>query len=198
MQLVMRIVGAALSLYSILIFVRIMLSWWSGVSFGRAHEILCGITDPYLFWFRRFAFLRVGNIDLSPIVALAVLSVANNLALVIGNSGRITLGLVAVLVLQVVWSAVSFVLGFFTVIVGLRLFAYLVRANIYGPFWQIIASISEPILYRMNRLLFRGRFIPFLRGMLITLAVLIALIALIGWGVDALTGFLLANSRIIF
>jgi YggT family protein len=188
MQLVMRVLGTVLSLYSILIFVRIILSWWSGANFGRACEFLCGITDPYLNWFRRFSFLRLGNIDLSPIVALAVLSIANNLALVIGRFGHVTPGFVFALVLQVIWSAVSFILGFFAIIIGLRLLAYFMRANIYHPFWRIVGSISEPLLYRFNRLIFRGRPVSFVRGMVISIAALIAVILLVGWGVDMLTG----------
>jgi YggT family protein len=186
----MRIVGSALSLYSIIIFIRIMLSWWSGVNFGRFYEFLRDITDPYLFWFHRFRFLRLGNIDLSPIAALAVLSIANNIAFVMGGVGRITLGLVFALALQVIWSAVSFVLGFFAVIIGLRLLAYVVRANIYHPFWQIIASISEPALYRISRVLFRSRPVSFVHSMVIAIAVLAGLMMLLGWGVNVLTGLL--------
>ena len=194
MQLVMRIVGSALSLYSIVIFVRIMLSWWSGVNFGRFYDVVRDITDPYLHWFRRFSFLRLGNIDLSPIAALAVLSIANNIAFVIGSAGRITLGFVLALALQVIWSALSFVLGFFAVIIGLRLLAHVIRANIYNPFWQIVGSISEPILYRLCRILFRNRFVPFFHSMVIAIAVLVGLTIVIGWGVNVLAGILLAVS----
>jgi YggT family protein len=175
-----------------------MLSWWSGVNFGRAYTFLRDITDPYLLWFRRFSFLRLGNIDLSPIAALAVLSIANNIALVIGNAGRITLAFVLALALQVIWSALSFVLGFFTVIIALRLLAYLIRANIYHPFWQIIASISEPVLYRIGRMLFRGRPVPFVHSMIISIAVLAGLVLLVGWGVDVLSRLLLAVPGAVF
>jgi YggT family protein len=190
----MRIVGSVLSLYSIIIFIRIMLSWWSGFSFGRFYDVLRDITDPYLHWFRRFTFLRLGNIDLSPIAALAVLSIANNIALVIGSVGHITLGFVLALALQVIWSALSFVLGFFAVIIGLRLLAYVMRSNIYNPFWQIIGSISEPVLYRLNRILFRNRLVPFVHSMVIAVAVLVGLTTVIGWGVKVLTGILLTVS----
>ncbi|MDR1470531.1 MAG: YggT family protein [Spirochaetaceae bacterium] len=198
MQLVMRIVGSALSLYSVIIFIRIMLSWWSGVNFGRFYELLRDITDPYLLWFRRFSFLRLGNIDLSPIAALAVLSIANNIAFVVGSAGRITLGLVLALVLQVMWSALSFVLGFFAVVIGLRLLAYFVRANTYHPFWQIIGSISEPALYRISRMLFRNRPVSFVHSMVVAIAVLAGLILLVGWGVNVLSGLLLVVPKTAF
>jgi YggT family protein len=152
---------------------------------------LCGITDPYLNWFRRFSFLRLGNIDLSPVAALALLSIVNNIAIIIGNSGRITLGFVLALALQVVWSAVSFILGFFAAVIGLRLLAYFLRANIYHPFWRIIASISEPILYQTNRLFFRSKPVPFVNGMIAALVSLLALITLLGAGVMVLSRFLL-------
>ncbi|GHV75501.1 membrane protein [Spirochaetia bacterium] len=174
---IMNILGGITSLYMILIFIRIMLTWFSGPrgQFGRAYGLLSGITDPYLNWFRRFRFLQVANLDLSPIAALAILSVANNIFLTIARFGTITFGIILSMLTAVVWSAVSFILSFFIIIVALRLIAYLAGRDVYHGFWRIIDQISQPILYRLNRLIFGRRLVRYMTGILSSLGLLLIL-----------------------
>jgi YggT family protein len=185
MDYIIRLIASGISglliLYSIIIFIRIILTWFSGVDFGRFYIYLCRITDPYLFWFRKFNIFRAGSVDLSPIVALAVLTIANNIISQIAKTGKITLGFILALLLSVVWSAVSFIIIFFIVIVALRLLAYLISANIYSPFWQIVDFLSRPVIFNVNRFFFRNRIINYLSGILITIAALIVLFGLLGF-----------------
>jgi YggT family protein len=172
---IMNILSGIISLYMILIFIRIMLTWFSGAHFGRASNLLGSITDPYLEWFHRFSFLRVANLDLSPIVALAILSVMNSVFLTLGRYGHITLGIVLSMVISVLWSAASFILSFFIIILGLRLIAYLTSRNVYGGLWRIIDSVSQPILYRINRIIFGKRLVRYMTGILTSIGVLLIL-----------------------
>ncbi|MDR1108080.1 MAG: YggT family protein [Spirochaetaceae bacterium] len=172
---IMNVLGGITGIYIFLIFIRILLTWFSGARYGRPYDILCSLTDPYLAWFRRFSFLQTPVFDLSPIAALAVLSVANNIFTTIGRYGSITLGLILALVLSALWSALSFILGFFIFILVVRLFAYLTNRNVYGNFWRIIDTISQPVLYRINRLLFRRRLVNYLTGLLCALGLLAVL-----------------------
>ncbi|MDR2257638.1 MAG: YggT family protein, partial [Treponema sp.] len=71
MRIIMNLLAGLTGLYTLLIFIRIMLTWFGNVRFGRPAEILGRITDPYLDWWRRFP-LRAGFLDLSPILGLAV------------------------------------------------------------------------------------------------------------------------------
>lgn len=169
----MNILGGLTGIYSLLILIRILLTWFSGARYGRPYEILSSITDPYLNWFRRFSFLRTSVFDLSPIAALAVLSLVNTIFTTIGRYGRITVGIILALTLSALWSAVSFVLSFFIIILALRLFAYLSSRNTYQTFWRIIDSISQPVLYRINRIIFRNRLVNYLTGILVSLGVLL-------------------------
>jgi YggT family protein len=177
----MNILRGLTGVYTLLIFIRILLTWFSGARYGKPYDILCGITDPYLNWFRRFSFLQTPIFDLSPIAALAVLSLVNNIFTTIERYGRITLGIILALVLSALWSALSFLLGFFILMLVLRLFAYLTNRNIYGSFWRIIDIISQPVLYRINRIIFRNRLVNYLTGLLSSLGVL--LILRIGLGI---------------
>ncbi|GHT85839.1 membrane protein [Spirochaetia bacterium] len=172
-----RLLGALTSFYMILIFIRIMLSWFSGPGgqFGRAHQLLSGATDPYLNWFRRFRFLQVANLDLSPIAALAILSALNNIFLTIAQFGTISLGFILSMLCSILWSAVSFILSFFIIIVTLRLVAYLAGRDVYHGFWRIIDRLSQPIIYRLNRMIFGRRLVRYMTGILSSLGALLVL-----------------------
>lgn len=177
----MTVLSGALNIFSVLIFVRIVLSWFGGSgAFGRPFDILRGITDPYLNYFRRFTALRAGNIDLSPVIALAVLSIANRIFSDIARFDRISLGMIFALCLGAIWSAVSFIIGFLTLVLVLRLVAYLVNADTYTSFWRIIDVIASPVQFRVNRILFKNRIVNYLTGLLLSIAALIFLGAALG------------------
>jgi YggT family protein len=175
MQIIFGFLTGLLGLYSLLIIIRIILTWFSGGQFGRPAEILALITDPYLDWWRRRLNLRAGYLDLSPIVAMAALSVAQTICSAIAQTGRITLGLMLAVCVSALWSAVSFILGFCVVILVLRLIAYLVNANMFGIFWRVIDSISKPIQYRVTRIVFGKRLVRFSTSIIVTILVLSAL-----------------------
>jgi YggT family protein len=190
MQRIMDILGSLAGAYMLLIFVRVMLTWFSGAHFGRPAAILSRITDPYLNWWRRFPILRTGFIDLSPIAAMAALSLAQNVFNIVARSGFISLGLVLAIAVSSLWSAASFILGFFAVILGLRLIAYLTNQNVYSSFWRIIDSISRPVLYRITRFFFRSRIINYRSGIILSIVILLALMAAGGFAIDKVTPLL--------
>jgi YggT family protein len=85
-------VGTLLLIYTILIFIRVLMSWFTRIPYNRALnaflEFVRETTDPYLNLFRRFVpMVRIGPgaLDLSPIVAIIVLSIV----------GRIVVNLIA-------------------------------------------------------------------------------------------------------
>jgi YggT family protein len=175
MSFIMNMVGSLAGLYLLLIFIRVIFSWFSGAHLGRPVEFLARITDPYLDWWRRFPALRAGFLDLSPIAAMTALSLVQTICGVMARYGRITIGLLITIVLQSVWSVISFILGFLIIVLLLRLLAYLTNRNIYSTFWRIIDSIAQPVLYRVTRFFFRRRLINYLSGILLTTGVLAAL-----------------------
>jgi YggT family protein len=170
-----------LNIYSVLIFIRVVLAWFSGIDFGRLYTYLCRITDPYLFWFSRFGILRTGSIDLSPIVSIAVLRIFTNVLEITAEKGTITISFILMLILSAVWGAVSFIIAFFTIIVIIRLSGYLISANIYSPFWQVIDYISRPVIFNINRILFRRRVVNYLVGIISAIVSLVVLYALLNF-----------------
>ena len=172
-----QILGALsflVSVYMLLIFIRIILTWFSGMDQGGLPEILGRVTDPYLNWFRRFQALRIGYLDLSPIVALGVLSLVNLVLNNLAAYGTITIGRILDLVLQVAWGAVSFFLGFLIIVLILRLIFYLLKLG-SNPFCSIIESVSRPVIFRINRYIFRNRILIFTTSLIVSITFLVLL-----------------------
>jgi YggT family protein len=190
MRFILNLLGGLAGLYLLLIFIRVMLSWFSTPSLGRPVELLARITDPYLDWWRRFPILRTGFLDLSPVAAMVTLSMVQTACDIAASYGRISLGILLAIVLQAAWSILSFVLGFFIIVLLLRLIAYLSNRNIYSTFWRIVDSISQPVLYRITRIFYRRRLINYLAGLFLSLGVLAALeiggYALVAWLLEIL------------
>ncbi|GHV69394.1 membrane protein [Spirochaetia bacterium] len=167
------LISGLISVYSFLIMVRIILTWFSRSNYGRPQEFLVRITDPYLAWFRRFPALRTPTLDFSPIVALAALSLAGRIFYIIGITGRISLGTILAVILSGAWSAVSFLLGFFILALLLRLAASFFN---FGTFFRnIIDTISRPVLYRVTRIFFRRRLVNYRTAIIMALVFLAAI-----------------------
>jgi YggT family protein len=186
----MKVLSFLVNIYMIILTVRIILTWFSGFGTGGLQEALARITDPYLDWFRRFTFLRIGALDLSPIAALGVLSLFNRVFSTLAFYGHITVGVILAITLLTAWSAVSFFLGFLIIILVLRLIAYMLNQNTFSSFWRIIDTISQPVLYRINRFFFRGRIVNYLSGIILSVASLAAAYVVLGFIVSRLAGVL--------
>jgi len=74
-ELLTNTLAQFLNIYLLLIFVRILLTWFPTVEWmNQLTSVLSPITDPYLNVFRSF-IPPIGGLDLSPIVAIIVLQV---------------------------------------------------------------------------------------------------------------------------
>lgn len=190
LQPVMRVVSSAISIYMIVLFIRILMTWFQGVRHGRTMEILRRVTDPYLNWFRRFEIFRFGNFDFSPVVAILSLSVLNTIAIQLANAGPITLGFILALVLSAVWSAFSFFVLFFLILTVIRLVGLLLRKDA-GHFWFVLDQILDGVVNRVSRPFMRGRFLSHRDGLLIFAGVDLAILLIGNPVVDLVTGLFL-------
>ncbi|MFP4301095.1 MAG: YggT family protein [Spirochaetaceae bacterium] len=190
LQPVMRVVSSAISIYMIVLFIRILMTWFQGVSHGRTMELLRRVTDPYLNWFRRFEIFRFGNFDFSPVVAILSLSVLNTIAIQLANAGPITLGFILALILSAVWSAFSFFVLFFLILAVIRLVGLLLRKDA-GHFWFVLDQILDGIVNRVARPFMRGRFLSHRDGLLIFAGVDLAILLIGNPVVDLITGLFL-------
>ena len=171
MRLILNLLTSVLSIYSLLIFIRIIISWFGSTAFGsidssKPASFLSRITDPYLDWWRRTLNLRFGVLDLSPIAAIAALSIVRSVVFRLSAAGMITIGNVLAIILVSLWSVAGFVLGFFVIVFILRIIAFVTNRDIYSPFWRTIDTITQPVLYKLNRIFFRNKISNFLKSLI--------------------------------
>jgi len=188
---VMRLLTTLIGIYSLLIMIRIMLTWFSNAPYGKPVQILTAITDPYLDWWRQKINLHAGALDLSPIVAIAALSIVQTICSTMADQGRISLGIILAVCLFALWSAVAFILGFCAIILVLRFIGYMCNSDMYSTFWRIIDSISQPLQYRINRIIFGRRLVRFTTGLVASIIALVVAFVIGGLIVRLFTGLLL-------
>lgn len=166
LSIVARVLSAAVSVYFFLCMLRVFMSWVPRADLGRGGEILKRVVDPYLGYFSRFRTLSSGTFDFSPIAALALLILLDQLLRVVAFTDRLSLGIALGVILQVAWSAVGFVLGFFAVCALVRIVAYAARWNSLHPVWRVVDAFLNPVLFRINRMIYRNRIVNYLQGLI--------------------------------
>lgn len=70
-----------LKLYQLLIVVRVILTWFPDLHETSFYKFLCSMSDPYLSKFSRLVPPIAGTIDISPIFAYYLLSLAQHLVI---------------------------------------------------------------------------------------------------------------------
>lgn len=121
------LLSTIIGIFNILIWIRIILTWVK-IPRGNAPEsqfsiILGKIVDPFLNIFKGARFLQSKNMDFSPLLAFAVLSIIKSILEIFGRTGTLTMGITAALIFQTVYSfLVSPLLFLLIILLGIRLF----------------------------------------------------------------------------
>jgi YggT family protein len=177
-RVIMQLLSIALSIYSFLIFVRIVLTWFQGAEFGQITTFLARLTDPYINWFRRFDFLRIGGVDLSVIAALVSLWIVRSVVVNIAYAGTISFGMILAIVVNAVAGALFFFLTLFLILAVVRLLGGLFGANTSLRFWIVLDQFIEPLVHRVVTPLARERVVSYQTALAIFAAIdLVAIIA---------------------
>jgi YggT family protein len=182
----LRITGAALSVYLLLIVIRILLSWLQGFDGGRGAELLHRVTDPYLNWFRRFEFLRIGSFDFSVVLAIVVLSIVTSIVLYLAAAATITFGLVVALIIARLSSAVGFFVVIFLILSLVRAVGSVAGVNSASRFWITVDQLLEPIVHKTTQVFARGRFMSYRNALVLFAAMMAVILFAGGWLVDQL------------
>jgi YggT family protein len=190
MRFIFGILASITGIYSLIIFIRIIFSWFGNMVSGKPVAIINKITDPYLDWWRQKLPLKIGNFDFSVIPAILFLSFIQNIFSILSKAERITLGFLLAQVLLLIWNIISIIIGFFIIVIIIRLIGYFINSNIYSPFWSIIDSITQPVLYKTNRIFFGNKIGGYLKGMFLSLLLLIVIL-FGGWFVVSLLSSIL-------
>ncbi|HAK46117.1 MAG TPA: YggT family protein [Spirochaeta sp.] len=176
MQIVARVLSAVLSVYMVLLMIRVMLTWFRAAQSHQIFRYLALVTDPYLNWFRRFSVLKFGMIDFSPIIAFVILGFVINICNSIATYGKITVGIILALLVNGIWSIISFILILLIILTIIRLLgATVARSGFIAQMSSGIDSIIEPFTSWVRRTIFRNRFTPYTTQLGIALVILIVL-----------------------
>ena len=155
------IVASLLSFYSLLIWLRIILTWIRVPGKKQENPLayyIGKVVDPYLSWFRGISSLRRSHIDLTPLVALAVLSVVQSMLRFYGAYGTITIGMVVALIIQTLWSyLLSPVFWFLIILLGFRLFFCYKRSAKTISYITMLDSLIGGVLNWVQRLFYPKR-----------------------------------------
>lgn len=175
-----HILASVISLYSLLCFIRIILTWIPSLAYSKVGHILASLCDPYLNLFRGIRWLRLGSFDLSPAVGLCLLGLFGFIFSGLANAQVITVGLIASLAVSLLWNIVHSLLILVILIMAIRLIAIFVQKTEYsgGIFSQLDASIG-PLVSRISHTFTGGRRIAY-KWQLVTGIVVFFVIDLVG------------------
>lgn len=149
------------SLYSMLIWLRIVLTWIripGQMGENPLVRFLGKVVDPYLNWFKGITSLKRSRVDLTPLVALAILSVVQSVLSLFGSYGRITVGMILALVLNTLWSfLLSPILWFIIALLAVRLFFCYKRGPNSIGYIKMLDSLVGGVLNWVQKLFYRNR-----------------------------------------
>lgn len=154
---ILSLLSAVLTVYTILCFINIIMSWIPGLKFTAFGRFISNATDPFLNFFAKWGFLRIGNIDFSPIISIGILSLASSILAGIQGSGRIYIGGILATIIFMLWNIVSSLLGIFFLLVLIRWIVLLVKKGRteYGSAWEqvdlVLTKFSYKIATRFSR-----------------------------------------------
>ena len=150
-QTILSIFAGALSLYTLLCFIYILMSWFPGARFTKFGHLLSSICEPYMNLFRKMSFLRIGNIDFSPIVSIGLLSLASAILAGIQRTGKIYIGGILETILSSLWGIASSIIGIFVILIFIRWIVLLFnkgRTSYESP-WNQVDIILNKMSYKI-------------------------------------------------
>lgn len=171
---IFSVLSAACSLYMLLCFIRVMLTWFPGAQYSGFGRFLSSLCDPFLNLFRGLRFLRFSAFDFSPAIALCVLIALSNIFASFARGSRITLGSVLAMLLSMAWSIVSSLLGFLIVLLLIRLIVIFMQKGYasYGSIWDQVDRALSPFVFRITSIFTRGATPPYKNALIVSILLL--------------------------
>ena len=177
MNVIFGIIATVLTIYSLLCFFRIILTWIPEMSYSKAAQFLAGICDPYMNIFRGIKWLRMGSFDFSPALGLCLLGAFSSLFKMLSNGGMISIGMIIAMGIQIISSIISSLLTFIIIVFAVRLLVILMNRNNYNPssfMLNLLDSSISPLVYRIAKTFTAGRNLTYKTALIISIVSLVA------------------------
>lgn len=185
---VMNVISAALSVYMILIIIRIFLTWFRGNTQSKVVQMLVSVVDPYLDIFRKITWLRAGAFDFSPIVAMMIIGLLVQMTSTIAQKGQFTALMLVSYIVYSLWSFLSFILDVLAIMMVVRFISTFITQKSH-QIWFIIDNILNKVMSKVLGI-FTSKPVPFKQALIICAAILFALRMALYYGIDYLMIFL--------
>lgn len=176
MYKVFSILSTIVLVYTILCFLRILITWIPTISYSRFSRFLSRICDPYLNIFRRIRWLQLGAFDFSAALGLCILGVISSLLQGFSGRGVITFGIVCQMIVNLTWSVITSLISFLILILLIRLILLIVKGE--NPYYQspILTQIDSslaPLVNNISKTFTAGKRISYKSALIISIIALI-------------------------
>lgn len=180
---IFSVLASVISIYTILCFIRVMLTWFPGAEYSKFGQVLSQMCDPYLGLFRRFRFLRFSSFDFTPAIALCVLMAAQTLFSSLSMGGSFRFSTLLAMLVMLIGNIFTSVLGFIALIIVIRLIAYLFvgDGNSSYSIWSVVDRSISPLIFRIAGLVFRNQPISFVKALVTSLITVVLFSFLISY-----------------
>ena len=150
-QMILSILAGVLSLYTLLCFIYILMSWFPGARFTKFGQLMTAICEPYMGLFRKMGFLRIGSIDFSPIVSLGILSLVSAILAGIQKTGTSFSGGILGTILGSLWGIASSIIGIFTLLILIRWIVLLINKGrtSFDSGWNQVDILLNKMSYKI-------------------------------------------------
>ncbi len=190
---ILNFISIGLTIYSFIIFARIIMSWFKVQHEGKIFDIIHKITDPYLNLFRRFNFMKFsGFLDISPVFAIITLYILSFIFRELAYRQTISITAILAIIISQIWGIIFILSIIFGLMLIFRLFTTFI-SDTYSirSFINTIDMITMSIANRITNKLFKGRLISY-KIILGTLSASLLIFALGGnFLIRMLTNFLI-------
>ena len=185
---IFSILASVVSIYTLLCFVRVMLSWFPGAEYSKFGQILSQMCDPYLNIFRRFRFFRFSSFDFTPAIALCILMALQTLfsSLAMGHEFRFST--ILAMLVMLVGNIFTSLLGFLAVIILVRLIVYFIigDGNSTYSIWTVVDRSISPIIFRIAGIFFKNQTISFVKALVVSFILVVIFSVLISYAIRTL------------
>ncbi|MCH5290221.1 MAG: YggT family protein [Treponema sp.] len=171
------VLSTVIGIYSLLCFIRIILTWVPSLSYSGFARFLAQICDPYLNLFRGIRWLRLGNFDLSPALALCALGAVTTVLGNIANRGKLSLAVLLAMAIGLVWNIIHSLLFFLVILMAIRLILLFLNKDFSNsPIFEVLDNSISPLAFRITSTFTHGRSVTYKTALITALVVLLVAI----------------------
>ena len=187
----LEVLAFIFSLYTMLIVVDIILKWIYTGPKGRGTRMISQLTDPFLNFIRRFRISHIGYIDISPLLAVLILSIINQILGRIRELGSITLGAVSAIIISSIWNVIMTLLFAVLVVAVVRYLFLMFTTNKMNSFANACDAFFIPLSSRIASIFIKNSSSSYQLNLIISILVVAVILTLGSFGITSLTNLLM-------